>query len=116
MARTRKTEKKSPAPAPAPALGKPGDTFIDHFLADWQVHGPTTIQSLRTEKPADYVRIALSLFTKQPEQEADPLRDLSDAELAERIEGIAARIGVDIRPRAPARRAGEVDEDGPADA
>jgi len=112
MPRTRKTAKQPPAPAPPAA--KAGGSFIDHFLADWQENGVATIQSLRTEKPADYVRIAASLFAKQAEPEVDPLHALTDAELADRIESLAASIGVEIRVREPARREGAADEDGPA--
>ena len=112
MPRTRKTAKQPRAPVRA----EPGDAFLDAFLADWHEsdNGKTVIESLRKDKPADYVRIALSLFAKQPDQEVDPLHELTDAELAERIEGIAASLGLEIRPRAPARRAGAADQDGAA--
>jgi hypothetical protein len=105
---------RSPEP-PSPLPGNPGDTFIDAFLASWKEHGRATIEKLRTDKPADYVRIALSLFAKGEDQEGDPLHELTDAELTERIETIAASIGLEIRPRAPARRAWAADEDGAAE-
>jgi len=108
MPRIRKVA--TPAPAATPA--RPGDTFLDAFLADWQAHGPKTIESLRSEKPADYVRIAASLFAKQPDNEADPLRELTDAELVERIDEIVASLGLEIRPRAAARRADETGDGG----
>ncbi len=98
----------------APARTNAEESFVDAFLADWQANGPKTIEKLRAEKPADYVRIALSLFAKEQDQESDPLHDLTDAELVDRIEEIAARIGVEIRPLVPARRAGPAGEDGPA--
>jgi hypothetical protein len=99
------------APAP-PAPASPGDSFVDAFRADWQANGPQTITKLRTEKPADYMRIALSLFAKDEDQESDPLHDLTDAELVDRIEEIAARIGVEIRPRTSSCGVGEADTEG----
>jgi hypothetical protein len=102
-------------PPPSSAPDNSGDGFLDAFRADWQANGATTIQKLRTEKPADYVRIALSLFAKVEDQESDPLHELTDDELVDRIEEIAARIGVEIRPRASPRRVGKAEEGGGAE-
>jgi hypothetical protein len=110
MTRTSKTAKASP-----PARVKSGDSFIDDFRADWQAHGKDAIGVLRTEKPSDYVRIAASVLAKEANHEGDLFDDLTDAELADRIARIAASIGLELRPLARARGAGEADADGPAD-
>jgi hypothetical protein len=107
MTRARKAAQPS-----APATPKPDETFLDELRADWREFGAATIIALRTEKPAEYVRVLGSIFAKQTDQETDPLHDLTDTELVERIEEIAERIGIDIRPRAPARGAGEAGDDG----
>jgi hypothetical protein len=99
------------AAVPAPGPPAPAETFVDAFLADWRVHGAQTITQLRTEKPADYVRIAASLFAKEVAHEVDPLDALTDAALAERIDEIAASLGLEIRPTPSAASAGDADED-----
>ncbi|HEY1544151.1 MAG TPA: hypothetical protein VGG01_17235 [Xanthobacteraceae bacterium] len=109
MTRTHKTTKPQPA-----AGAKSGDSFLDDFRADWQAHGKKAIELLRAEKPSDYVRIAASVLAKEANHAGDPLDDLNDAELADRIAKIAASIGLELRPLALARGAGEADADGPA--
>ncbi len=115
MTRTRKAANRPP---PATAHADAEDSFLDAFLADWRAdgNGKAVIESLRKDKPADYVRIAASIFAKQADQETDPLRDLTDAELADRIAKTAASIGLEIRPCAPARRIGAADGEEPGGA
>ena len=62
-----------------------GDAFIADFFADWQQHGPDVIGRLRDEKPADYVRIAAAILPKERNPRPDPIDELTDAELFERI-------------------------------
>jgi hypothetical protein len=104
-----------PEEPPAVLPGNPGDNFLNAFTASWKAHGQQTIDQLRIEKPADYVRIALSLYAKEETEESDPLHDLTDAELAARIDDIAARLGLEIKARAPVHGAGGAAEDDAAE-
>ena len=74
-----------------------GDAFIADFLADWQQHGPDVIGRLRAEKPADYVRIAAAILPKERNPRPDPIDELTDAELFERIASVATRTGLEVR-------------------
>src|SRR5689334_14152644 len=83
-----------------------GEKFVADFLEDWQQHGATAIAALRVEKPSDYVRIAASILPKERNARPEPLDELTDAELLERIGRVAARAGFEIRAAAPAERGG----------
>jgi hypothetical protein len=87
-----------------------GEKFVADFLADWQQNGATAIAALRAEKPSDYVRIAASILPKERNAKPEPLDELTDAELLERIGRVAARAGFEIRAAAPAERGGATGE------
>jgi hypothetical protein len=55
------------------------------------------------------------LLVHKADHEDEPLDDLTDAALADRIARIAAGIGLELRALAWARGAGEADADGPVD-
>ena len=78
-----------------------GDAFIADFFADWQQHGPDVIGRLRDEKPADYVRIAAAILPKERNPRPDPIDELTDAELFERIASVATRTGLEVRAAVP---------------
>jgi len=82
-----------------------GEAFIADIFADWQANGRDVLATLRSEKPADYVRIAAAVLPKERNVQPEPLDELTDAELFERIVRVAARAGLDVRPVALLDRA-----------
>jgi hypothetical protein len=59
-------------------------------LADWEQNGPAAIARVRERSPAVYVRIVASLVPKEfmLRDERDPLEDLSEEELRERLAAV----------------------------
>ncbi len=90
------------------------DKFIGDFLADWREHGHEAIAALRKDKPSDYVRIAASILPKERNAKPDPLDELTDAELFERLARVASHAGLEIRAAVPGERAGPAPHARPA--
>lgn len=67
---------------------KLGEQFIDDVYAEWQEHGPATLQRMRAEDPGAFVRVVAGILPKEVVVK-DELSDVSDDELAALV--IAAR-------------------------
>ena len=74
------------------------EAFVKALEADFIAHGATAIAALRADKPTDYVKIVAALRAKDAGGAADPLREMTDAELDRHIEELARRAGFEIRP------------------
>ena len=87
----------------APAAAGPIDAanldeaFVKALEADFIAHGAKAIAALRDDKPTDYVKIVAALRAKDAGAAADPLREMTDAELDRHIEELARRAGFEIR-------------------
>jgi hypothetical protein len=112
------TQASTPPASPllrAPSAQKPIDAddfneaFVRALKADFNTYGDTAIAAMRGEKPVEYVKTVAALCTKEKSDASDPLRLLSDAELARHIGELAQRAGYEIRPLALPHRA---DQDG----
>jgi hypothetical protein len=99
---------------PPAARDKLAEAFMADFCADWCQQGKAAIAAMRAEKPGEYVRIAASLLPKEPNLEVDPIDELTDAELAERIAQVAALAGLEIQAVAPAGGAGPASDESEA--
>jgi len=84
---------KDPRPIPDPR----GEKFIADIFSDWQAHGRSVLETLRSEKPADYVRIAAAVLPKERNVQPEPLDELTDAELFDRLARLLAEAGFEIR-------------------
>ncbi len=96
-----------------PMRDERGEKFVADLFADWEAHGRGILETLRTEKPADYVRIAAAVLPKEKPPKPEPLDELTDAELFERIARIVAPAGYELRPRSLGER-GPTADDGEA--
>lgn len=63
------------------------ENFLKSLCDDFEENGVQAIQTMREEKPADYVRVIASLMPKQLEIER-PLQDMTDDELSDSIEAL----------------------------
>jgi hypothetical protein len=62
-------------------------SFIETLAKDFGEHGEGVVRIVRSERPADYLRIIASCLPKEFfMQEGGPVSELSDAELAQVIE------------------------------
>src|SRR5215210_5488649 len=69
----------NPAGRPKGSRNKLGEDFIAALYADFQEHGPATIERAREQDPAAYLRIIAGLLPK--EVKIEDLRDLTDEQL-----------------------------------
>lgn len=71
----------NPAGRPRGARSKLSESVIAKLLADFEAHGTTVIERVRTHQPAAYLAACVSLLPKQQEKIESPFADLSDEEL-----------------------------------
>ena len=61
-------------------------SFIEALAKDFGEHGEGVVRIVRTERPADYLRIIASCLPKEFFMGEGPVAELSDTELAQVIE------------------------------
>ncbi len=83
--------------------GNPGrpkgskNKLCEDFLGDmqeaWKEHGKDAIKEMATKEPGRFVATVASLVPKDMNVNINPMADLTDDELAERIRTLAAQLG-----------------------
>lgn len=68
------------------------ENFIKAMHESFVQHGPETIETVRVEKPDQYLKVIASLVPKDVNLNVNNLDELSDAELAERVQSLAAQL------------------------
>lgn len=71
----------NPAGRPLGARNKLGEAFLEALCADFQEHGVAAIQTVRAEKPDQYLKVIASILPKEFHVKDLSLDDMSDAEL-----------------------------------
>jgi hypothetical protein len=82
---------KSPG-RPVGARNKLGEAFIQALHDSFEQHGPDTIETVRVEKPDQYLKVIASLLPKEHTLNINDAESLTDDELAERIRSLASAI------------------------
>ena len=82
----------NPAGRPKGSRNKLGEDFIAALHDDFQEHGVQAIREMRADKPAEYVKVIASLLPKEIKLTDE--RELSDAELVERIRQFAGALDI----------------------
>ncbi len=77
---------------PKGARNKLAEAFTQALHDDFMEHGEVAIQTVRAEKPDQYLKVIASLVPKDVNLNVNNLDELSDAELAERIQSLAAQL------------------------
>lgn len=78
---------------PKGARNKLGEAFIQALQEDFEAHGVAAVQSVRTEKPDQYLKVIASLLPKEHRISVDDqFSEMTDDELAERIRQLHATI------------------------
>lgn len=76
---------------PKGARNKLGEAFIDALHDDFNDHGIAAIQTVRSEKPDQYLKVIASLLPKEMNLNVnDTYSEMTDAELIERIRDLSA--------------------------
>lgn len=84
------------------------ESFIAALCQDFETHGQTVIDTVRAEKPADYLKIIASIVPKELTIKTETIEDMSDDELIERLDQVrsvaAALLGSEATSRAGSTR------------
>src|SRR5262245_16136476 len=72
----------NPAGRPKGSRNKLDAAFTDALYQDFLQHGPTVIEAVRKEQPAQYMRVVASVLPKEVKIDKTPVSELSDDELA----------------------------------
>lgn len=75
----------NPAGRPKGARSKLGEAFLVEMLADFEQNGKAAIQTVRTEKPDQYLKVVASILPKELDAGEATINILS--ELLSRIDG-----------------------------
>jgi hypothetical protein len=71
---------------------KLGEAFMLAMHESFEAHGPATIETVRTEKPEQYLKVIASLLPKEFTLNVNDAADMTDDELAERIRSLGQAI------------------------
>lgn len=82
---------KSPG-RPKGARSQLGEDFLKALHDDFETHGVEAIQQCRTEKPVEYVKVIASILPKELNVKIDPLEEMTDDELIERIHQLRSAV------------------------
>lgn len=82
----------NPAGKPKGARHQLTENFVKALNDDFIEHGVAAIQVVRAEKPDQYLKVIASLVPKDVNLTVNNMDDMSDAELAERIQSLATTL------------------------
>lgn len=77
---------------PKGARTKLGEQFLAALQEDFQEHGVAAIQTVRAERPHDYLKVIASLMPKDLNLNVNNMDDASDAELVQRLRDLESVI------------------------
>lgn len=92
----------NPKGRPKGSRNQLGEDFLKALYDDFQVHGVTAIKLMRADKPVEYVKVIASILPKELNVKIDPIEDLTDDELINRLHALRGAYA------AVAGRSGEV--------
>jgi len=75
-------EVRNPAGRPKGTRNKLGEAFIKAMHEDFEAHGPKVIETVRTEKPDQYLKVIASILPKELNVNTNALGEMNDDELA----------------------------------
>lgn len=82
----------NPAGKPKGARTKLGEQFLSALQEDFQEHGVVAIQTVRAERPHDYLKVIASLMPKDLNLNVNNMDDATDAELVQRLRDLESVI------------------------
>ena len=83
----------NPAGRPKGARNKLGEAFVKALQEDFDENGVAAIQTVRAEKPDQYLKVIASLLPKEHRVSfEDQFNEMTDDELTERIRQLASTL------------------------
>lgn len=77
---------------PKGSRNKLGEQFLSDMLADWEVHGKAVIETVRAEKPDQYLKVVAGVLPKEMNLRVNDFDDLTDEQLARQLASIATQL------------------------
>jgi hypothetical protein len=74
------------------ARGELGEAFLADVLAAWESQGSAAIQRMIDERPQDFVKMVTSLMPRDLKVNFNPIEQMTDEQLLERIRKLDAAI------------------------
>lgn len=84
----------NPLGRPKGARNRLGEAFVAALADDFDKNGVKAIETVRTERPHEYLKVVASLLPKQIEIKEEAFDGVSDAELAALIAAARSALGV----------------------
>jgi hypothetical protein len=81
------------------ARHKLGEAFLEAMLENWAEHGAETIETVRTERPQDYLKVVASILPKELNVKVSELDELTDDQLRGQLARVVAQLaaaGIDL--------------------
>jgi hypothetical protein len=77
---------------PKGSRNKLGEAFIEALQEDFEKHGVAAIETVRCEKPDQYLKVIASILPKDINVNVNQIGEMTDDELIERIRNLDATI------------------------
>ncbi|MDW9802795.1 hypothetical protein GOA91_07665 [Sinorhizobium meliloti] len=77
---------------PKGARNKLGEAFLEAMHADFEEHGASVIETVRKEKPDQYLKVVASILPKDLNVNINSMDDLTDEQLIQRIRSLDSAI------------------------
>ena len=84
----------NPSGRPKGSRNKLGEAFIEALHDDFLANGPAVIETVRVEKPDQYLKVIASILPKQLEIKSDAFEGMSDDELAALVAAARSALGI----------------------
>ena len=68
------------------------DAFLKDMLADWEAHGADAIETFRTERPHEYVKVMAGLLPRHFNVKVSEHDDLSDEQLMAQLDAVLREL------------------------
>ena len=79
---------------PKGSRNKLGEAFVQALHDSFLQHGPETIETVRTERPHEYLKVVASLLPKQVEIKESAFDGIGDEQLAAIIVAAKSALGI----------------------
>lgn len=71
----------NPKGRPKGSRNKLGESFLTDLQADWETNGASVIETVRKDRPHEYLKVVASILPKELNVRVDPLDEMDDDEL-----------------------------------
>lgn len=92
----------NPKGRPKGSRNKLGEEFLSKMLADFELHGTKVIETVRTEEPAQYLKVVASILPKELNVTTNAVEEMSDDDLARAIAALESIIAQPATARSEA--------------